>query len=51
MDVLGILVLVALLVSVVCLVLSLFKVPFTIPAWVVWAMFTLAFLLMWLGRR
>jgi len=50
-DVLRVLVLLALVVSGICLVLTILRVSFSIPAWVVWAILTLLCLLFFLGIR
>jgi len=50
-SILRLLVILALLVSLICLVLSAFRVAFSIPGWVVWAILFLLCLVIFLGIR
>jgi hypothetical protein len=50
-SILRLLVILALLVSGVCLVLSAFRVAFSIPAWVMWGIIFLLCLVVFLGIR
>jgi hypothetical protein len=50
-SILRLLVILALLVSGICLVLSVFRVAFDIPRWVVWGILFLLCLVVFLGIR
>ena len=51
MSLVLVLLLIAVLVSAVCLVLSLLRVPYSVPGWVIWAILLLLCLILYLGMR